>query len=304
MALEIPPVNSAHFDGNQIPTMMGVVGTLGTADVQGTALSIPIGADPATGAAYVYNLGPAGSVSLGDITGGTIDQITNGSIVVTAGTVTTTMGDLSGGTIDLLTTGSISNLAMLHAGTITQVGTVQNIGVVHNAGTLAGGTIAGAGVVTTVSNVTNGTIRVTAGTVAQSGAWNVTGTVANGSIAVTAGTIKNEPFPATQVQPAFFIGTSAVGTLVSAAGAGIGIYPTSITLTPLSGTLDMCLSFGLGSTTPQVVARGNFVAGGGLTKDFSYPSFYATSNSPLTYQILGGAGTASWQVNYATKGTP
>lgn len=690
-------------DANQNFSPVFARGTLGTADVKGTSGVVSGAADPATGAQYVYNLGPAGSTTIGDIPGGTIDlittvsnltngsirvtagTITSGSIVVTAGTVETTMGDLSGGTIDLLTTGSISNLAMLHAGTLTQLGTIQNVGVIHNAGTLAGGTISGAGVVTTISNLTNGTvrvtagtintgtinlgtvvgkdanaaattafpvltggmdgggtayafkvdvnghpqvdvqsgtfnlgtvvpnggtvgtvpgvgvvttvtnlangtiqnsgtttgvgtvsnigsitnigmlhggtvvttmgdltggtideitngsIRVTAGTVSQAGAWNVTGTVANGSIAVTAGTITNllkaedaghstgdsgilplavrvdggtslvgtdldyapiqvdangalrisgtvatgagtqpvsiidgtvtnvgtvanvgvvhnagtiaggtigvvttvnnltngtvrvtagtintgtinlgtvvgnidagqatasfpvyvggnnngtvrafalnasgegsvivgtvpgigvvsnltngsvrvtagtvaqsgawnvtgtinsgtidsvtavanltngtvrvaagtvnsgtinagtvtvQPYPASQVQPAFAIGTAAIGTLVSAAGAGTGIYPNSVILTAMSGTLDMCLSFGLGSTTNQVVQRGLYSPGQGVAISFDNPSFYGTANSALTYQILSGAGTASWAVTYNTKGTP
>lgn len=234
---------NAVQDANQNFSPIFAQGTLGTADVKGTSGVVSGAADPATGAQYVYNLGPAGEVALGDIQGGTIDQITTGSIVVTAGTVVTTMGDLSGGTIDLLTTGSISNLAMVHAGTI-------------NSGT------------------------------------------------INAGTVTTQPYPASQVQPAFVIGTAAIGTLVAAAGAGNGIYPNSVILTAMSGTLDMCLSFGLGSTSNQVVQRGLYAPGQGVAISFDNPSFYGTANSPLTYQILSGAGTASWAVTYNTKGTP
>jgi len=129
----------------------------------------------------LLTLGTLGSVAaVGQVhNAGTIAELPDplGSVVVTVGTVTTTMGDLSGGTIDLLTSGSLSNIAMLHAGTIddaaisalpdplgsvvvtvgtvtttmgdteggtldllTGVGTlgsISNIAVVHNAGTVA-----------------------------------------------------------------------------------------------------------------------------------------------------------------------
>lgn len=530
-------------DGNQVFSTLLVAGSAGTADTAGTSQPVAASGDPATGAQYVYNLGPAGSVSLGDITGGTIDLIsavggtvdvnivggatsgtsvqvehgtiesatvTNGTIRVTAGTIgagtINTLGTVSnilagtiqnsgtvtgvgvlssltsgtiqsatitGGTINAatvsvntpgtITSGSIAVIAgTIGAGTLNTLGTVSNIlaGTIQNSGTVTGvgvvsnvtngsvritaGTVtpatgadaavpfavrltdgtsfynasggAGGGTsvqvehgtiesVTTVSNITNGTIRVTAGTI-NSGTINagtintgtvevfplaggdpgtaltvrltdgtsfynasgagggtsveiVTGTVGlvstvsnltngtvrvtagtinsgtinagtitegtlslvttvsnltNGSVRVTAGTVNSgtinagtvtsQPYPASQVLPAFAIGTAAVGTLVSAPGAGNGIYINSISLAAMSGTLDMCLSFGLGSTTNQVVNRGLYIAGGGIAQSFDFPSFYGTANSPLTYQILGGAGTASWQVNYVTKGTP
>lgn len=405
--------------GGTVGTVPGVgvvttVTNLANGTIQNSGTTTGVGT--ISNIAVVHNAGTV--AALPDLPGGTVDvvsAITTGSIVVTAGTVETTVGDLTGGTIDLLTTGSISNLAMLHAGTVTQLGTVQNIGVIHNAGTLAGGTIAGAGVVTTVSNLTNGTVRVTAGTintgtinlgtvvgnvdagqatasfpvyvggnnngtvrafalnasgegsvivgtvpgigvvttlsnltngsvrvtagtVAQSGAWSVTGTVnsgtidsvtavanlTNGTVRVTAGTVNSgtinagtinsgtinagtvtkQPYPASQVLSAFAIGTAAAGTLVSAGGAGVGIYPNSVILTAMSGTLDMCLSFALGSTSNQVVQRGLYAPGQGVAISFDNPSFYGTANSALTYQILSGAGTASWAVTYNTKGTP
>lgn len=85
-----------------------------------------------------------------NVQSGTITEVTNGSIVVTAGTVTTTMGDLSGGTVDLIT-----DIANLSKGTITR---------------LEGGTV---GLVSTLSNLSNGTVRVTAGTVGGAAATAV-----------------------------------------------------------------------------------------------------------------------------------
>src|SRR3990167_8049750 len=81
----LTPPYTSHFDGNQVPTIMGVEGTMGTADTSGTARPLPVGVDPSTGAVYVYNLGPAGSVSLGDTPGGTLDEV--GTILGIGGTV-------------------------------------------------------------------------------------------------------------------------------------------------------------------------------------------------------------------------
>ena len=141
-----------------------------------------------------------------------------------------------------------------------------------------------------VSALTSGTVSVNAATISA-------GTI-------NTGTIVNQPYPATSVLSAFAVGTGAVGTLVAAVGAGTGIYVNSLALVAMSGTLDMCLSYALGSTTNQVVARGAFPAGAGIAMTFPHPSYYSTANAALTYQILGGAGTASWAVTYNTKGTP
>lgn len=146
MNIGTPPF-LAHFDPNKVPTITGVVGTLGTSDALGTAKAMPIGVDPATGAAYVYNLGPAGTTTPAgtqdvNIIGGTINTLpslpmgTNwiGAIniydseghqidadfvnlayrlrVVTVGTVN----------VGTITTGSLTNIATLHNGTITEKG--------------------------------------------------------------------------------------------------------------------------------------------------------------------------------------
>jgi hypothetical protein len=117
-------VHGAHNDNvNQVFTEIGVIGTLGTADIRGTAETLPMSVDPATGAQYVYNLGPAGSVSLGDITGGTIDRI--GSID-TIGTVT-------------VASGSYQNIVTGTQQTLGTVGTILGIGgTVQVAGASAG----------------------------------------------------------------------------------------------------------------------------------------------------------------------
>ena len=55
------PPNAAHFDGNQVPTIMGVVGSAGTSDTGGTALHLPIGVRESTGAMYVFDTAPGGA---------------------------------------------------------------------------------------------------------------------------------------------------------------------------------------------------------------------------------------------------
>lgn len=108
-------VNGAHNDGvNQQFSSLGVIGTLGTADVGGTAKTISFSADPSTGAQYVYNLGPAGSVSVGDTPGGTLDFI--GSIA-TIGTLPAISLAIDSGTLSTLGT----------VGSVATIGTVNNV---------------------------------------------------------------------------------------------------------------------------------------------------------------------------------
>lgn len=251
--------HDAVQDRNRVHTLLALQGSTGTANT-GTE-TVAVGADETTGAIYVYNLAPAGSLSVGSITvsaidsvgtintgtitavealpdlpGGTIDQITGGSIVVTAGTVTTTLAlntgtittgslaaigqvhnagtiaglpDLPGGTIDQITGGSIvvtagtvTTTLALDTGTIT-TGSLAAIGQVHNAGTVAalpdlpGGTI---------DQITTGSIVVTAGTVTTTLALD-TGTITTGSLA-NIGYIHE-----IGTMPAISIGESTGGTL-------------------------------------------------------------------------------------------
>lgn len=148
----LAPPYASHFDANQVPSILGVEGTLGTADTAGTAHPLPIGVNPATGALYVQDLGTSsGTVN---VIGGTIAQVTtvsnltNGSVVVTVGTFTT-------GTIQNLVSGTINALA---SGTIT-AGTVNSV--------------------TTVSNLTNGSVNILTGTVTRTS--NI-GTIESGTV--------------------------------------------------------------------------------------------------------------------------
>ena len=109
---------------NQELSIVGVVGTLGTADEGGTAQVLPFGVNPATGAAYVDIL--AGTATL---IGGTNVNIVSGTINV--GTVVTneveTTG-FNGGTV------SVGTAAV----ELTFTGVTQSIMVTadHNNGTM------------------------------------------------------------------------------------------------------------------------------------------------------------------------
>ncbi len=48
--------NSGHQDSNQNFSIIGVQGTLGTADLQGTSMTLPYGIDPTTGAMYTIGI--------------------------------------------------------------------------------------------------------------------------------------------------------------------------------------------------------------------------------------------------------
>ena len=60
--MPIYPPYSAHFDGNQVPTQMGVAGTLGTADTGGTATPLPFAVEPESGAAFTQALSLRGTI--------------------------------------------------------------------------------------------------------------------------------------------------------------------------------------------------------------------------------------------------
>jgi hypothetical protein len=278
-------VHGAHNDDtNQAFSMLGVIGTLGTADVKGSALTLPVGVEESTGAMYVYNLGPAGTTtpagtqdvnivsgtvvtSMGDLTGGTIDILTDGTVgikgtVPVSGTVTTSMGDLTGGTIDIITDGTIgikgtvpvsgtvtTSMGDLTGGTIDQITTgsiVVTAGTVTTTmGDITGGTIdlLSAGTIDTVSNITNGSIVVTAGTVTTTLGDLVGGTidevtlVKDGTVSVnTPGTITSGSIAVTAGS---VVGTVSVATPGTITSGSISVIAGTIGTVTNIGTLDM-----------------------------------------------------------------
>jgi hypothetical protein len=270
----------------------GVIGTVG----QVTNGSIRVTAGTVGTVAAVGQVHNAGTIAGGTV--GVVQNLTNGSIVVTAGTVGTVAnvaqvhnaGTMAGGTLGVLqnlTNGSI----VVTAGT---VGTVANVAQVHNAGTIQNGTLS---VVTTVSNVTNGTIRMTAGTIN-------TGTINAGTI--NAGTVKVQPRTTVNILTIGSVwGTNSgiAGTLISAPGAS-----TSILINELSiqnhgtSTLEAGIGFGTNQQGTLVAARGLFGGNGGIQKSYPIPLGGSHSNLPLVIWT-NGSGTASFTVSYWTETT-
>lgn len=156
-------VNAAHNDGqNQAYSIIGVIGTLGTADVKGTAQTLPIGVNPDTGAMYVdvmdteFNVG---TLNLGTINKvGTVSEITNGTIRVTAGTISVnTLGTIASGSIAVTSgTGIITNGSIVVTSSTISAGTMQLSGTPNV--NVIGGSIA-----VTVGTMNTGTIN--AGTI-------------------------------------------------------------------------------------------------------------------------------------------
>ena len=134
----VPPF-AAHFDGNQVPSLMGVEGTLGTSDTGGTARNIPVGANPATGALYVQDLAGASGTTTVQMVSGTLNVGTV-TMALNTGTITT----IAAGTQNTL--GTVEVLNNLIKGTITK---------------LEGGTLGALA----VGTITAGTVAVTIGTI-------------------------------------------------------------------------------------------------------------------------------------------
>ncbi len=233
---------------------------------------------------------PGGSIVMTNGTLASLPNLPQGSIQVTAGTVSATVGTVPG-------IGSISNigsLGVLNAGTLT---TIPNI---------PGGTIG------VVSSITTGSIVVTNGTVSSSGTTTGVGSVSNlGSLGMlsagtittlsnlTAGTVTVNPFQVTQAMISVgTTGTTGIGTLAAAIGAGTGMYITRFSILAISGTPECILAFGSQTANNQVIAHGLFPAGGGMVSDIAVPDHFGTNNLPLTFQILSGAGTVDWKATY------
>lgn len=83
-------VNQAHNVQGPIASILGVIGTLGTADVNGTALTLPFGVDPNTGAIFTNNIGGASGylegTTVGTMTGNAIIFRGTGGTTVAVGT--------------------------------------------------------------------------------------------------------------------------------------------------------------------------------------------------------------------------
>lgn len=249
-------------------TSGSIVVTAGTEIITSGSITVVAGT--------IGTVGAVGQIhNAGTIQGGTIGQITNGSIVVTAGTMAlSSPGTITSGTV-AINAGTIGGKAasgaaavanpvqiagtdsggsiysplidIAGAGTISGVGTLPGIGVVSNltngsikitAGTTNAGTLDLVTTVTTVSNLTNGSIKVTAGTIADatvrvgtinSGTINA-GTINSGTI--NAGTINSGTINAGTINAGTFslnpIPTKLIATIGSVWGTSSGTAGTLV----------------------------------------------------------------------------
>ena len=81
---------SAHVDGNQQFSIIGVQGTAGTADTKGTAETLPIGVNPANGAMYTHDLNDSEETGTG-FNGGTVAVGTSAVALTFTGTTQSIM---------------------------------------------------------------------------------------------------------------------------------------------------------------------------------------------------------------------
>lgn len=225
----------------------------------------------------------------------TVANLTNGSVNILTGTVTN-VGTLVGAgtlsnigsvntvtTVSNVTNGSINILT----GTVNSLGTAVGVGTLSNIGSV--NTVTAVTTVTTVSNLTQGTVRMSIGTL-------TTGTLQN----LVSGTVNIDPTPAT-VAPLSFgtlgtAGGSFFGTLSGASGAGTKQYVTGLSVIGQAGTADVRILAGTSIQGTGVLGAGNVVPGGGYIRDFIVP-FATGTNSELSYHFVG-AGTAFIVVNY------
>lgn len=261
----------------------GTISSLGKGTI--TSVGTAVGLGTVTNVGSITNIGTIkgiDSVTIGDITGGTIDLITKlGGGTVSSlgkGTITsvTDVAQLTKGTITGLSKGTISaGTVQVSAGTVASVGTVPGIGtisavgVIHNAGSIAG-----------LPDLPGGTVdEVTL---------------------LKAGTVQINPKSPTQIVTASALGTAgaaAFGTLSTASGAGTYHYATGFQIVVSSGTVDAYLGFGTAITGADVLARGQFTPGGGIARDPDPAIRSSGTNSEICYK-LGGAGTVMFAVNY------
>jgi hypothetical protein len=270
--------------------MVMTVGTVGGKAASGAAAvanPVLVGGTDSGGTVYsplVTTAGAWGSVAGVNV----VSNITNGSIVVTAATVAA-----HAITAATITEGTLRNLI---SGTINSATAVLNSGTINVA----------TAVITTLPNLPQGSINVTAGTMIMTN-----GTIGAGTVAISAGTITHgtidvgtvriNPNPTIHWMPFGTTTTGTIGTLVAAPSAGSAVLLNSLDISCQSGTAEVLVSYGLVTTGNGVVNRGNYVAGGGLSKTYSYPLGGSISGSALTYNILSGSGTISYSIGYAIQ---
>lgn len=238
---------NAAETANKVSSLILTSGTIGTSDTSGTAETIRASGDPTTGAQYVYNLGPAGSISFG----GT-DPAVYMPARLTDGTnfYVGSSGGGGGSNVNIFTgtqqtLGTVGTL--IGAGTVTNVGSLTNLGTAKEVTTVANLTNGSVNILTgTVTALTNGSVNVLTGTIQSSGTTTGVGVVTaltTGSVTVTNGTITTGT-----------IQNIASGTINALASGTItaGTVSSKISLTPAApavGTVGTISAQLVGSNT-------------------------------------------------------
>lgn len=292
------PLPTSVISGTTAITGGVDVNTPGT--ITSGSIAVTAGTIGTVGAvAQIHN---AGTIAGGTV--GVLQNLTNGSIVVTDGTVkvvtpgTITSGSIAvtAGTVSVTTPGTItSGTVSINAGTIG-AGTINTLGTVSNllAGTIqSSGTVTGVGVVTSVGQVVTGTI-------ANSGTTTGVGVVSS-LTNVAGGTIKKNPRPSTNLLTIGSVwGTSSgtAGTVVAAPGASTVLMINDISIVN-EGTTNLTagMSFGTAQQGTTVLVRAAMAGNGGIEKSFPVAVGGSHPNLPLVAWTTG-SGTASFVVSY------
>ena len=290
---------------------------------------------PGTITSGTISVNTPGTITSGTISVNTPGTITSGTVAINVGTVggkaasgaasvanpVQIAGTDSGGSIysPLITTAG--------AGTTSGVGTIPGVGVLTTVTNLANGTIqnsgttTGVGVVTTVTNVSNGTIQnsgtvtgvgvvsaLTTGTLANSGTTTGVGVVSmltGGTInsgTINAGTIRNDGRPARNILSfgtTIIFSASAFATIIGSAAVGVGtsLWVNDLSIVNNGGTVTAGMMFGSAINGSAILAKGNFVGGGGIEKPFPLPVNAGMTNFGLN-AWASGAGTVDFTVSY------
>ena len=80
--------------------------------------------------------------------------------------------------------------------------------------------------------------------------------------------------------------------------AGSAIVVTGLDVQQVSGTAETVVSWGLAANGAQVLSRGNYVAGGGISKNMVSPVSGSATGTALTFNMLSGSGTVTYVVSY------
>jgi hypothetical protein len=93
-------------------------------------------------------------------------------------------------------------------------------------------------------------------------------------------------------------GAATWGTLVAASGAGTKQYVSGVDIVVVSGTVEVAVTnIGIGGSTGNgILARGNFIPSGGISKNFM-PIQASGANGTIAFW-MGGAGTVDVTVQY------